>query len=473
MSNQLLQTFILVCSTVLLRAQAPGSLKDSCFLSSPAFFVKTAAKADRLNERLSSQTEKIMRNFKKREGRIQKKLQKIDPDEAKELFLNAKQEYKNLEERLTGRLSIKHYIPILDTLLTTLKFFNSTSESTTGIDNEQILAKLNALQSKFEKGDEVRSFLDERRQFLEDRISRFGLAKDIKKISRQVYYFGEKLNECRVVLDDPGTAARKVIEIVSKSKVFRDFFRKNSLLASLFPMPEYMVDSFQEGNLVGLQTRTQVNNILEQQLPDANARSLFQHNLQEAQTRLDKWKLKILESRKNNSTDLMPGNFKTNNQKTKTFLQRIEFGLNVQTQKTQDLLLMTSELGLSLGYKLNDRSTIGIGSSYKLGLGRNWSHLQFSRQGIGLRTFIDWELKGSLWLAGGYELNHQASLEIPPRLKHIANWQQSGLIGISKFIPGRNKILKKTKLQLLWDFLSYHRRLRSQPLLMRVAYNLN
>jgi hypothetical protein len=70
-------------------------------------------------------------------------------------------------------------------------------------------------------------------------------------------------------------------------------------------------------------------------------------------------------------------------------------------------------------------------------------------------------------------LNHQASLEIPPRLKHIANWQQSGLIGISKFIPGRNKILKKTKLQLLWDFLSYHRRLRSQPLLMRVAYNLN
>jgi hypothetical protein len=469
MSNQLLQTFILVCSTVLLRAQAPGPLKDSCFLSSPAFYVKTAAKADRLNERLTSQTEKIMRDFKKRESRIQKKLQKIDPEEAKELFLNAEQRYKELEERLSGRLSITHYIPVLDTLLTTLKFFDNARESTISVVNEQILGKLNVLQDEFGKADEIQSFLEERKQFLEDRINRFGFAKDLKKISKQVYYFGEKLNEYRVALDDPGESVRKVIEIVSKSKVFRDFFRKNSLLASLFPMPAGTDDPRQQANLVGLQTRAQLNNIIELQLPDANTRSLFQNKLQEAQTRLDKWKLKILKSGKN-SNDLMPGNFKPNSQKTKTFLQRIEFGLNVQTQKAQDLLPAISEIGLSLGYKLNDRSTIGIGSSYKLGLGRNWSHLQFSCEGMGLRSFIDWELKGSLWLTGAYEINHQTSFD---SLKHIETWQQSGLIGISKLIPGRNKILKKTKLQLLWDFLSYQRLPRSQPVLMRVAYNLN
>jgi hypothetical protein len=435
--------------------------------------VKTAAKADRLNERLGSQMEKIMRNFKKRESRIQKKLQKIDPEKAREIFLNSEQKYKELEERLTGRLSIRHYIPFLDTLLTTLKFFEKIRESAMAVDNEQILGKLNALQDKFGKADDIQSFLEERRQFLEDRINRFGLAKHIKKISKQVYYFGEKLNECRVALDDPGEAVRKVIEIVSKSKVFRDFFRKNSLLASLFPMPVGPGDPLQQANLVGLQTRAQLNNIIEQQLPDANARSLFHHNLQEAQTRLDKWKLKTLGSGKNNSNDLMPGNFKPNSQKTKTLLQRIEFGLNVQTQKAQGLLPVTSELGFSLGYKLNDRSTIGIGSSYKLGLGKNWSHLQFSCEGMGLRSFIDWELKRNLWLTGGYEINHQTNFASPPRLKHIANWQQSGLIGISKLIPGRDKILKKTKLQLLWDFLSYQRLPRSQPVLMRIAYNLN
>jgi hypothetical protein len=285
-----------------------------------------------------------------------------------------------------------------------------------------------------------------------------------------VYYYDEKLRECRVALDDPGRAIRKVIEIVSETKVFRDFLRKNSLLASLFPMPEGTDDRLQQANLAGLQTRAQLNNITRQQLPDANAQGLFYQNLQEAQTRLDNWKLKILESRRSSSNDLIPGNFKPNSQKTKPFLKRIEIGLNIRTQKARGFLPVTSELGFSLGYKLNDRSIIGIGSSYKLGLGSNWSHLRITCEGMGLRSFIDWKLKGSLWLTGGYEMNHQAAFD---NLKSISTWQQSGLIGINKLIAGRNKILKKTKLQLLWDFLSYQRQPRSEPVLMRVVYNLN
>jgi hypothetical protein len=53
----------------------------------------------------------------------------------------------------------------------------------------------------------------------------------------------------------------------------------------------------------------------------------------------------------------------------------------------------------------------------------------------------------------------------------LSKWQQSGLVGISKVISIKSKFFKKTKLQLLWDFLSYEQVPRTQALKFRVGYN--
>jgi hypothetical protein len=52
-----------------------------------------------------------------------------------------------------------------------------------------------------------------------------------------------------------------------------------------------------------------------------------------------------------------------------------------------------------------------------------------------------------------------------------ASWQQSGLIGLSKIISVKTKFFKKTRLQLLWDFLSYEQVPKAQPIKFRVVYN--
>ena len=51
-----------------------------------------------------------------------------------------------------------------------------------------------------------------------------------------------------------------------------------------------------------------------------------------------------------------------------------------------------------------------------------------------------------------------------------AAWQQSGLLGLSKVLDVKNKYFKKTKLQLLWDFLSYQQAPRTQPVVFRIGY---
>ena len=129
----------------------------------------------------------------------------------------------------------------------------------------------------------------------------------------------------------------------------------------------------------------------------------------------------------------------------------------------------TTDFGLSIGYRLNDKSTIGIGGSYKVGWGRDIRHISATSEGVGLRSFIDIKIKGSFFFSGGYEYNYQ-----PPTERSIAlagAWTQSGLLGISKIMSIKTKFFKKTRMQLLWDFLSYRQEPRMQPVKVRIGYN--
>jgi hypothetical protein len=83
---------------------------------------------------------------------------------------------------------------------------------------------------------------------------------------------------------------------------------------------------------------------------------------------------------------------------------------------------------------------------------------------LALEAYIDWKLKGSFWISGGYEQNYKTQITSIDQLYDISAWQQSGLIGISKVVSVKSKMFKKTKIQLLWDFLSYQQIPRTHPI---------
>ncbi len=56
------------------------------------------------------------------------------------------------------------------------------------------------------------------------------------------------------------------------------------------------------------------------------------------------------------------------------------------------------------------------------------------------------------------------------QINNLDDWQQSGLVGVSKIVSLKSKMFKKTKLQLLWDFLSYQQVPRTQALKFRLRY---
>ena len=449
---------------------------DSVFnkLDPQKFAASIKKKADKLEDKLVQKSIKLLSSMQSQEEKIYKKmLSGKDSLIAKSKLAELKDKYASLKNNLKNPAIVSKattYLPKLDSLSTSLKFLDANG---IGGKVKDALAMTTALQDKFQQAEEIKKFIKERKELLKQQLEKLGMLKQLKKINKQVYYFSQQISEYKNILDDPKKIEKKALELLAKTKFFQDFMRKNSMLASLFRMPGDPNDPAYVASLAGLQTRVQVNNLIQQQLGAGgpSAQQQFQQNIQAAQAQLQELKNKVLKFGGGSSDDVMPEGFRKNDMKTKTFLQRLEYGANIQSQKATNFFPVTSDIGLSAGYKLNDKSIIGIGASYKLGWGRGWNHIRLTNEGLGLRTYLDWKIKGSFWISGGYEQNYKTAFSDFSQLRDKNAWQKSGLIGISKVISLKTKLFKKTSIKLLWDFLSYNQIPRTQPVIFRVGYN--
>jgi len=448
---------------------------DSLFdkLDPQKFAASVAEKAKSLDDKLTAKSVKVLSAMQSQEEKIYKKLFATKDSVAAKLKLSAiKDKYASVKDNLNNKAIIskaKQYLPDLDSLSTSLKFLEANG---VGGKVKDALSKAGNLQDKFQKADEIKNFIKERKQELKEQLEKLGMVKQLKKINKQVYYYAQQINEYKAILNDPKKIEKKALELLSKTKFFKDFMRKNSMLASLFRIPGDD-DVMDASLLAGLQTRSQVTNLIQQQIASGgpNAQQQFQQNMQAAQSQLNELKNKLIQPGSIGNGDGEMPDFKPKTQKTKSFFQRLEYDPNIQTNKASNFFPNTSDIGLSVGYKLNEKSIIGIGASYKMGLGRGWNNLRLSHEGVGLRTYADIKLKGSFWLSGGYEQNYKSAFSDFDQLRERNAWQQSGLVGISKVISLKTKLFKKTNVKLLWDFLSYEQVPVTQPLLFRIGYN--
>ncbi len=115
------------------------------------------------------------------------------------------------------------------------------------------------------------------------------------------------------------------MSLLNKLPAFTQFMKQNSELASLFRLPD---NYGTPASLAGLQTRAQVQSQIQGQLASAgpNAQQYSQQNLQAAQSQLNALKDKMNKLGNNGGGDMDMPDFKPNNQRTKSFWQRLEYG---------------------------------------------------------------------------------------------------------------------------------------------------
>lgn len=427
-----------------------------------------AAKAER---RLTQQSQKYLARVKKQEKLLYKELYKKDSNQAKELFGNIDSLYAQMEQSTTqlaktGGPRQQYYSGRLDSVQSSIRFM--ALEQLQDFNNKlpkvlnSSLGSYNELQQRFTQSTYLEEQLLERRQQLMNQLTNSGLGKQLQAYQLQLQYYQQQLRQAKELLEQPDKLTRQLLGYATRLPLFRSFMEKHSAFAAIFPQPDPILSLTTPGSM---QTRFALQRQMSSTLGTANPQAALQQGMGQAEEQLKSLKDKLSSGELGGAGEL-PAT-KTNEEKTRSLWNRLEWGGNLQSARSTNYFPTTSDLGVSLGYKLNSKSIVGVGASYKLGWGSDWRHVRMTHEGVGLRSFLDWRLKGSFWVSGGAELNHRQRIEDLGLLKDPGNWQQSALVGITrKFKVGK----MKTDARLLYDFLWRQQVPRTQPVVFRVGY---
>ena len=461
-----------------------------------------------VDNQLTRQTEKYLNSIAKQEEKLREQLEKIDSSKAAEIFGDAKKTYENLAQRLnntTGKfdkLTSGEYIAGLDSLQGSLAFLKGAANfvSKTKDIRQKLgnsLNQVNQLQNKLKDAADIQSYLQQRQEQLKQLLSSYtnlpkSVSKCFGKYQQDIFYYSQQVKEYKDILNDPDKLVRKILSTLQTIPAFSKFFSKYSMLASLFPTPE---NYGTPQALAGLQTRADVQQLMQQQLAipatggaNTNPAAYLQQQMQQAQGELSKLKDKLEQLGNGGgggSSDMVVPDFKPNNQKTKSFLKRIELGTNFQTQRASNYFPTTTDFALTAGYKLTDKSIIGLALSGKMGWGKSWKQIRLTGEGIGMRAYAEWKapdlfrtnsrILASLWFTVGAEMNYTRTVKSLAVFKNYSNWNKSALAGLTKKYS-MNSPLKKGKkvqgsMQVLYDFLHNKHVPPTPAIVWRVGYN--
>ncbi|MGF6848288.1 hypothetical protein QFZ51_003523 [Chitinophaga sp. W3I9] len=450
-----------------------GGIWDSAHIQG-TFFAEVTRKSDRLEHLISLKSKKTLARLLKEENRMKRKLASIDSLKADNLFSHSIDSLSKLKSRLSDKLGKYSgglsqfgdaYLDSLDNTLSFLKGSKGLLQQSKGMTGKLngSLQSVDNLKDKLLQAEQIKAYIRERRELLREQLSQYtGFTKDLQKLNKEAYYYAGQLREYKEIFKDRKKAEQKAMEVIRKIPAFNDFIQKHSQIASLFNIQGAPASA---QSLEGLQTRSQVEQLIQQRIGSGpGAGAALSQQMDEARSRFDELKNKFPGL---DNAGEMP-DFKPKEMKTKRFLQRLEFGSNMQFQRSNRFFPTTSDLAGQAAYKFHKNGSAGIGISYKLGIGTGFDNIRFSGHGMGIRSFIDWKLKGTFFLNGGYEQNYQPSYSgIPEGAGQ--KWTQSGLVGISKKYKINSKL--KGNMMVLFDFL-YNRHVPStDPVKVRLGYN--
>jgi hypothetical protein len=434
-------------------------------------------KISKYSIRLTNKTEKTLIKLVRWETKIHELLLRVNPAAAERLFRNDQLTFAIVLEKFRAGEKIvseqrARYDEYRDKLTVGIKYLeekNSQIKSSFVQPIKNAKAKLSKLEDEQATTEAITQFIKERKkELLSQSLQFLGNSKYLQKIDKESYYYVETLRNYKDIFSDEQKAEKVAFDILNKIPAFQQFFRENSMLTSLFGNP---LDPSSAGNLTGLQTRSSISQLIQGQLAAAgpNAQSMLQQNVQAAQNMLNSLKDKVQKAG-GSTGDMELPNFKPVEAKSRTFKQRLEFNNNFQFTKNNSLVPTQANIGLSVGYKLNDKSTIGVGGSYNMGIG-DIQHIHFSHMGLSVRSFVDWKLKSEFYFSGGFEMNHNAGFRSIEQLRNYNEWQGSGLLGLSKKINLKAKLIKGSKISIMYDALARRQVPVANPWVLRTGYN--
>ena len=501
-----------------LQQQEPSSTPDSTELTEPTIVLsekqikKTTAELTRLADRMAKKQQATIAAMEQAEHRlINATIAPSDSSKAAQLHESITERYARLKAHLNqpvGSYPLKNYLSRIDSLQV-----GSGLMSQTGIGQvrqltawSQLGDEATLLQQRFAQAQQVQSFMQERQAQWKQTLQGMQQLQQIKQLQKEVYYYQAQVQAYKTLLKDPKALGGRLLQKIGKHPKFKAWLAKHSLLKKLFKNPAADPAAV-PAYLASVQTNASIQQQLAQRFAPVGSNTTMpatgnlsgmtatvpnglntlpatvQQGLQNAQQQLRQQQQQPFNNQLQQLAGKLPSrsgsggtmgasdmpHFTPNHQKTKTFWQRLDYGLQLQSQRSGGWLPATTDIHLQIGYKLHDKLITGIGAMYKLGWGQPIRNIQITHEGVGWKWYVEAQIKGQWWLAGGYEQMYLQRFEGLRAIHNINSWQERGLMGLSrKFKFGK----KEQSVQVLWDFLSYRQRPQGTAILFRYQYAL-
>jgi hypothetical protein len=307
----------------------------------------------------------------------------------------------------------------------------------------------------------------------------------ITGIQKELFYAKSKITEWKKLADEPSKAEELALEYLQGTKGFDGAMK--SAMSNRPGNSMSSATSAEDLEAMGFQTKRMMNEALKKTF--GNNLSAVQGNIgkdvkqwQDQATSLQKDLNETGQNLKGIRHTARP-QFIVNPMRGMPLLKRIERQYSFSSQRSNTLTDGTKRpailsLSASVAYKYRPKLSSGIGIAGDMGLGENWSWIRFSFEGIGVRTFINWELIYGIGAYAGLERTYKLSaLNIADNdpsnasgsVRNGQNYRDAILIGASK----RYKINSKWngQIQVLYDAFWKDNNLRS-PLVIRFI-NIN
>jgi hypothetical protein len=417
---------------------------------------ETAAFTEKMNQEAGKQLEAL----KQQEARLEKHLPKEEIEKAQKLRaeldekLDLLARFTHAPDSLLKSLAKGPYIARFDSLETLFKFTLPNTGSLSVMNDASV--QIQRLKSELAMLGELEKWLENREQQWKNLLSgntlkKLQMPKAFGKWQEEVLAYKMQVQHWKETIKDPQKIETEALRLLNKLPAFREFMSKNGELARLFGPPAGATGLPAGTPIPGLQTRQSLAQELQNRF-GANALQSGGALQQQMQNGMEQ-----LSSQQQNPLNNLPGlqNLSIGNAseavmtpkqqenaalKSKTFKERLEFGWNMQSATRLQNFPAVRDVGLSLGYKLNPRSVMGIGVAYKFALGESWKNIDWTHEGVGLRSFVDWRVSAAgskllqnIWLTGGFEMNYWSRIANDVQWRELA-WQKSGLVGVNKII---------------------------------------
>lgn len=366
----------------------------------------------------------------------------------------------------------------IDSLVAIQQFLQTKTTTSNSDELAPYTGQLSKLKGDQQHNNQISELINQRFNTLKGINASAKGVKGFKGIDKQVFYAKEKIKVFKQINDEPSKVEEQALEMLQGQQGFDQLMDK----ASGRPATNSNMGA-SDLEKMGYQTKKQVNEQLQQKF-GSNLGGIQQSMSKQISDYQDKLKelkaatgtLKQSKQSLRQLKNINKPSFRVNPMRGLPFSKRIEKQWNFQTNRaTVDGKPAMLQLSAMAGFKHTPKLIYGAGVATSIGLGRNWNNIQFSFEGLGVRTFAEWQWQYGIGAYAGYERMFKKATfistnETIPSAKentHNTNtYNESILIGLTKRYRINDKM--NGSIQILYDIWYREKGLRT-PIQIRIS----